>query len=196
MQEQKIDLDAARNSIDKCRNKLLETSARNVLLNFNIKSKSKLIRIFGTSIESVENIIKGRKPFGLDFVTPLSDAEIKARALSEDQISRIEKDAIECAKSRGYPTDLDLPLYKVITNQIVIPEKGRGGYYKIPVPYFKDELERRLKRLNDAQRTKFEEAGVKTLYLALGFLKWREANFSSKEFLAPLLSVPLEIRAG
>lgn len=194
MQEQKIDLDAARNSIDKCRNKLLETSARNVLLNFNIKSKSKLIRIFGTSIESVENIIKGRKPFGLDFVTPLSDAEIKARALSEDQISRIEKDAIECAKSRGYPTDLDLPLYKVITNQIVIPEKGRGGYYKIPVPYFKDELERRLKRLNDAQRTKFEEAGVKTLYLALGFLKWREANFSSKEFLAPLLSVPLEIK--
>ena len=95
VQEQNIDLDAARKSIDKCRNKLLETSARNVLLNFNIKSKSKVIRIFGTSIEGVEEIIKGRKPFGLDFVTPLSEAEIHARVLSDEQLSRIEKDDIE-----------------------------------------------------------------------------------------------------
>lgn len=194
VQEQNIDLDAAQKSIDKCRNKLLETSARNVLLNFNIKSKSKVIRIFGTSIEGVEEIIKGRKPFGLDFVTPLSEAEIHARVLSDEQLSRIEKDAIECAKSRGYPAELDLPIFKVSTNQLVIPEKGRGKIYKIPVPYFKDELEKRLKRLYDAQRTKFEETGVKTLYLALGFLKWREANFSNKVMMAPLLSVPLEMK--
>ena len=194
MQDQNIDLNAAQKSIDKCRSKLLETSARNILLNFNIKSKSKVIRIFGTSIKSVERIVKERRSFCLDFVTPLSKVEINARGLSEEQIGRAEKDPIECTKFRGYPTDLDLPFCKVSTNQIVIPEKGRGKNYKIPVPYFKDELEKRLKRLYDAQRTKFEETGVKTLYLVLGFIKWREANFSNREMLAPLLSIPLEMK--
>ncbi len=56
-----------------------------------------------------------------------------------------------------------------------------------------DKLQNRLLKLFRDARTCEEEQGVNTLYLALGFLKWREADSSSKDRFAPLILVPVTL---
>jgi very-short-patch-repair endonuclease len=56
-----------------------------------------------------------------------------------------------------------------------------------------DGLERRLRRqLLDAQ-TFEQEQGVNVLYLAIGFLKWFEADSSDRPRYAPLLLIPVQL---
>ncbi len=53
------------------------------------------------------------------------------------------------------------------------------------------ELLRSLYRLRREWLTWQEEQGVHTLFLAAGFLKWREALLPEEEFLAPIILVPV-----
>ncbi len=52
-------------------------------------------------------------------------------------------------------------------------------------------LQKRLLKLFYDARTFEEEQGVNVLYLALGFLKWHEADQSDRERHAPLLLIPV-----
>ena len=54
-------------------------------------------------------------------------------------------------------------------------------------------LQRRLLRLYRDSRTLIDEQGVNTLYLALGFLHWRESPTVDRERRAPLLLLPVEL---
>ena len=54
-------------------------------------------------------------------------------------------------------------------------------------------LQQRLLRLYRDSRTLIEEQGVNTLYLALGFLSWRERPTVDRERRAPLLLLPVDL---
>ena len=56
------------------------------------------------------------------------------------------------------------------------------------------ELRGRLLQLFRGSRLSLEEGGVNTLYLVLGFLSWYESEDSDRERLAPLLLLPLELK--
>ena len=56
-----------------------------------------------------------------------------------------------------------------------------------------EETTRRLKELYRIAKTDLEESGVGTLYLALGFLKWRPAAANARDYRAPILLVPVEL---
>ena len=56
-----------------------------------------------------------------------------------------------------------------------------------------EALQRRLLRLFRDSRTLIEEQGVNTLYLALGFLYWKESPAADRERRAPLLLLPVEL---
>lgn len=56
-----------------------------------------------------------------------------------------------------------------------------------------DALQRRLLRLYRDSRTLIDEQGVNTLYLALGFLYWKESQSEVRERRAPLLLLPVEL---
>eukprot|EP00913_Durusdinium_trenchii_P028461 g26689.t1 len=56
-----------------------------------------------------------------------------------------------------------------------------------------EKLQRRLLKLFYDARTFEEEQGVNILYLALGFLKWQEADESHRDRFAPLLLVPVTL---
>lgn len=58
---------------------------------------------------------------------------------------------------------------------------------------FADDLERRGRNLIAEARRWREEKGVDALYLALGFLEWRETPNSERALLAPLLLIPVVI---
>lgn len=56
-----------------------------------------------------------------------------------------------------------------------------------------EELDRRLVEIWRSSRRDLEETGAGTLYLAVGFLSWYEAESSGNERWAPILLVPLEM---
>ena len=55
------------------------------------------------------------------------------------------------------------------------------------------ELQRRLFYINQRARSVMEEQGYNILYLALGFLKWKEDQDSSDFKRAPLILIPVEL---
>ncbi len=55
------------------------------------------------------------------------------------------------------------------------------------------ELQRRLFYINQRARSVMEEQGYNILYLAIGFLKWKEENGSNGFREAPLLLIPVEL---
>ena len=54
-------------------------------------------------------------------------------------------------------------------------------------------LEKRLIEVYRASKTALEEGGANTLFLAVGFLEWKESERSKRIFKAPLLLIPVQI---
>ena len=94
------------------------------------------------------------------------------------------------AMAKGQPTALPLweegkgpeeePAYRV--------KKG-----DLEVDLDPKELPRRLHRLQRDFRTFIVEQGVHTLFMALGFLHWREVESSDEELQAPIILVPVTL---
>lgn len=55
------------------------------------------------------------------------------------------------------------------------------------------EQQKTLKSLREKAKTAIEEQGVNVLYLAFGFLNWKESVGSSQSFTSPLILVPVSI---
>ena len=55
------------------------------------------------------------------------------------------------------------------------------------------ELQKRLRYINQQARSVFDEQGYNILYLALGFLEWREFQDSNKIRKAPLILIPITL---
>ena len=56
-----------------------------------------------------------------------------------------------------------------------------------------DSLDGNLLAVFSAARTGLEEGGANTLYIALGFLRWTEAEKAESSHLAPILLVPVSL---
>ena len=59
--------------------------------------------------------------------------------------------------------------------------------------HYRATQEALLRRLRSAARSAIEESGANLLFLAFGFLQWRDAGESDRSFLAPLLLLPVEL---
>jgi very-short-patch-repair endonuclease len=57
----------------------------------------------------------------------------------------------------------------------------------------KDQLDAALVGLYRKARTDLEEGGANTLYLALGFLKWKKSAAEEKSYRAPLILLPVQL---
>jgi hypothetical protein len=56
-----------------------------------------------------------------------------------------------------------------------------------------DNFERTLSRIHDGWRSELQETGISTLFIAFGFLEWRESDTDSRWRHAPLLLLPAAI---
>ncbi len=63
----------------------------------------------------------------------------------------------------------------------------------LQTPLDDEKLQKRLLRLFYDARGFYEEQGVNSLYLAMGFLEWYESPTSDKPRYAPLLLIPVEL---
>lgn len=74
-------------------------------------------------------------------------------------------------------------------------EEGSARYTDnfLETPLGPEALARRLLRLAGSARAAEEEQGINILYLALGFLRWKESESSEIQREAPLLLLPVEL---
>ncbi|MEM3388225.1 MAG: DUF3320 domain-containing protein [Thermoproteota archaeon] len=103
---------------------------------------------------------------------------------------------IDMLVKRGRSLDFPMKISSQSTLSSVMFEKRAGGETAIQEGDLEtnlsiDELQRRLYRLRREWLTWQEEQGIHTLFLAVGFLKWREATPQDEEYLAPIILIPV-----
>ncbi|MGD9925514.1 MAG: DUF4011 domain-containing protein, partial [Pseudorhodoplanes sp.] len=69
---------------------------------------------------------------------------------------------------------------------------ARHSDKKIQTLHYPDEMDVRLRRIRSAARTAIEESGANMLYVAFGFLEWRDQS-TARGHQAPLVMLPVEL---
>lgn len=152
--------------IDQWKSRLLDLSLRNRLLNFR-ETKS-TIRILSTSPDRIEDELAAERELSLrprPKVMGEDDPRNEAVYTQEQRADALAEQLADELKHGRLHTNLDEP-----------------------------EHARRLTELYRSARNAVEENGTNTLFAAVGFLEWRETEFSDRVFRAPLLLVPVELK--
>lgn len=184
----KTTLAALRRHIDEAREKLLDLSARNRLLNFRHTAANSL-RVVDEMPGQLFSALQSGRTFAFDPVRAPTMDEL-ARWYLEDEGS-IPDEPVRpppdvWARYQGIETSFDLPLATGRTAK-------RHSDARIQTLLYPPQLETRLGKLRADANRAIEETGSNFLHLAIGFLEWLPTPGASTSYLAPLLLVPSEI---
>ncbi len=158
--------ESAPERIERWKRKLLDLSLRNRLLNFRETRKS--FHFLCPNLGLLEDALSDGEGFAI---------HARSRFLREED----ERDADLMRQSEGRDG---------LTEFLQTQMKQRRLYSDLEA----EELSKRLLVIYREARVSLEEGGANTLYLALGFLKWFEAEGSDQPRMAPLVLVPLELQ--
>lgn len=163
--------------VENWKNKLLDMSKRNRLLNFRDTTMSSLV-ITSPSCESLfESFARQEK----DLIFPLPPAEEEKKGNAGNAESPEIPEAPENASPAVPPEE-------------TMPAEGYGGIGSDVRTNKKiRDLQRVLRNLRYKAKIAIEEQGVNILYLSFGFLKWKDTNQSDQFFRAPLILVPVSL---
>lgn len=89
----------------------------------------------------------------------------------------------------------DLDLLQQQTGRAAALEYAHDALQRNEVlsPLDKDKLEAQLVALYRKARLDFAEGGANTLFLAIGFLRWRKNDGDKRAYLAPLILLPVQL---
>ncbi len=151
--------------IDRWQRKLLDLTLRNRLLNF--RSTKQTVPVLCPDIAKLEDLLAQDKKLlliSLSDQNPLGDRDQK---LHEQK------------------TNLDL------NREFATKALGRK---EVSCDLAQEELEKRLVKIYRAVRNDMSEGGTNTLFLAVGFLRWRRSESEKKTYKAPILLVPIRLK--
>jgi len=161
--------------LDHLRENLLDLTMRNPLLNFRPGAKS--IQVINDIAPEIYDllILQEKK---LQFLpTKQEDEPDKELSSEEDDPNLTEEEA-------GILWELSTPEDNAA--------KGHQDLF-LHTKFNSMELQKRLRYINQQAKSVFEEQGYNILYLALGFLEWREYQDSQKIRKAPLILIPVKL---
>lgn len=168
-----MSIDAAiHQKLERARKELLDLTARNRLLNTprTTARSGRLEIVDELSQQTFRRLVLDRK--AMSFVPAKGPAERDGEQLAGDETALLaQPDEDEELDEAGVPL--------------------RHTDEKLQTRLNSEQLQKRLLKLYYDARTYEEEQGVGILYLALGFLKWYEADNSGRERHAPLILVPV-----
>lgn len=178
-------------ALSKLREKLLDLSRRNRLLNF--RETARTIRIIDELPNETFNTLVAEEK-SMIFI-PLPEENMESNSQKQLTFSQKVKNTLKANRDRNVESsrkaqniDKDFKLPIQTEN---IENKHKDIY--LQTPFTALPLEKRCKRLLQESRTAIEETGSNLLYLAIGFLEWYEDDNSSIVNLAPLILVPIQI---
>ncbi|CAN5836325.1 DUF4011 domain-containing protein [soil metagenome] len=184
-------------NLEKLRNRLLDLSARNRLLNFSHSRGKRFVRVVDELPEQLFDELMNERAMRFDPVSEptekqLLDAGYLTRNIETGVISEVKRlpNAEEWAAKLGIETSYELPAQSEF-------KAGKHDDQSIQALYFAPELESRLQILYTESRSAIEETGANVLYLAMGFLEWEESVAGKNSTrLAPLVLVPVRLARG
>ncbi|WP_435235282.1 DUF4011 domain-containing anti-phage protein Hhe [Psychromonas sp. PT13] len=173
------------------RNRLLDLTGRNRLLNFR-HGKTGFIRVIDEMPDQLaQEILDGHEFTYIPVEEPRRKELIKHGYIEVDEEGNDVKlkpnpTAKEWAKLKGFNTNYELPK-SLETNDV------KHNDTNIQSLLYPRELEAQLRNIRTKANTAIEESGANILYLAFGFLEWFEDENSSATRQAPLYLVPVKI---
>ena len=150
--------------IDRWQRKLLDLSLRNRLLNF--KDGKASVPFLCPSIHEMEDRLAGGtkiRVISLPEQNPLGDRDKKQHLLAT-----------------GQDLDVEFARQALQRDELSSPLSGT-------------ELSTRLTELYRKAQSDLAEGGTNTLFLAVGFLRWKKTPEDQKSYRAPLLLVPVKL---
>ncbi len=179
--------------LERLRTKLLDLSTTNKMLSFR-HPRASCLRVVDELPEVLFAGLLDGDPFTFEAVPEPSRRELDEWHARHDAVPRAGEapepkrpEAAVWARHLGIGTDHDLP---VETDSFLRSE--RHADRKIQTLHYPDELDARLRKIRSSARTAIEESGANMLYMAFGFLEWRD-QATSKAHQAPLLLLPVEL---
>lgn len=180
--------------LEELREKLLDLSARNKLLNFRHTKTNSIRAVDELPNQLFDHLRKGHRLYFAPVPFP-TDRELAKYRSAEEGVPRARATrrpltpppAEEWAQHCGIEPRYDPPV-----------DTGDSDAHKhrdnqIQTLLYPEELESRLRKVRNDARTAIEESGANMLYLAFGFLQWCETVASDKTYLAPLVLMPVEL---
>lgn len=158
--------DTPQGRLSRWKNKLLDLTLRNKLLNF--KPGKTFLKVICANPNQLEDILDTDNEFKLTFRPPLmQDHDPRSAELffQENGLSPIEAHA-----------------QKVLANRELI--------FDVPENEFGD----RLTDIYRSSKNAIEETGANTLYISMGMLYWKESADSEVTLKAPLLLLPVSLK--
>ena len=148
------------------KSRLLDLTLRNRLLNF--KPTKATLQLVAPDLSRLEDALADGVEFRLKPLPDLMEgADPRMAALHTQRAGR---------------TPLDDMALEALGNKELLARSA------------KDALDGNLLAIYSAARTGLEEGGANTLYLALGLLRWTEADNAEAVHLAPLLLIPVTLQ--
>ncbi|MFK3976465.1 DUF4011 domain-containing anti-phage protein Hhe [Shewanella vesiculosa] len=178
-------------SLQSIRNRLLDLTNRNRLLNFK-HTTSGLIRIIDEMPDQLAyELLENHQFKFIPVDEPTREQLIEHGYISIDDKGRevrIKSDPTskEWAQILGLNISFDLPLSHKTTDK-------KHSDSNIQSMLYPRELEAQLRNIRSKANTAIEETGANILYLAFGFLEWFEDDSSDLPRQAPLYLIPVKI---
>lgn len=150
--------------IDRWQRKLLDLTMRNRLLNF--RSTLQTVPILCTNIARLEDLLaqnKRLKLISLPDQNPIGERDPELHRQKTDSDLNAEFAAQALARN------------------------------EVCCVLATDQMDKRLVNLYRASRNDMAEGGTNTLFLAVGFLRWRQKAGEKKTYRAPLVLVPIKL---
>jgi very-short-patch-repair endonuclease len=171
--------------IDRNRRELLDLSTRNRLLSIPVGSKSaRVIHIYDELTLEIFRVLVEEKKAMSFLPSKKSAAEGSPKKNGDKAAQEDDADEVELPQP-----DEDVEVSKGLAK--------RHTDVRLQTALSSEGLQSRLLSLYRDAQTMIEEQGVNVLYLALGQLKWFEADNLEIPRFAPLILVPVElVRAG
>ena len=158
--------DTPEGRLSKWKSKLLDLTLRNRLINF--KPTKSTLQLVAPDLAGLEDALA-------------EGAEFKIRPLPAIMEGKDPRMA-QVHADRGGRTPLDDMAIEALANKELlarVPQEGLDG---------------NLLAIFSAARTGLEESGANTLYLAIGILRWTEAEKAESVHLAPILLIPVSLQ--
>lgn len=150
--------------IDRWQRKLLDLSLRNRLLNF--RPSKQTVPVLCPNVSRLEDL--------------LADGGRMRMVSLKDENTVADRDAALHQKRTQKDLDIEFASKALNRDEIACPIEGR-------------DLNIRLTALYRKAKSDLAEGGSNTLYLAVGFLRWKQSPTEEKTYRAPLLLVPVKL---
>ncbi|MBA4365829.1 MAG: hypothetical protein C0398_07535 [Coprothermobacter sp.] len=180
--------------LEGARRNLLDLTMRNRLLNYR-PTKARSLRVLGIDPRVALDVLVNQEKAIV--VLGRVDLEKALGSLFTDDEAHTAHGGVDGTESSagastsGQSLTERPPVPPIPLSQLVIP----SGNSSAEASYDLEHLAKRLRDLDTDAQAVVEERGYNVLYLALGFLEWREADAADMVHRAPVVLVPVRLEA-